>query len=309
MESGAIHSSGIAAMSVDRYVVTLSIRLDGTAARTTHRARRARVTGRTAPSDPVSAGGAAVASALRAVSCRACVRHRPAAQAAASGTEGPVDPGPEAALLVEPEQALDDRRVGQEGEETSDVAGRVEDVGIAGGPVLRGGEPGLEDRAGGGHREEGEPDRDGEEREEPRHGTRVTGRDPARRQRDREGHDRQEQHREVKDRLPPRAQPARGDVRVGIPHEQDRLVEHHGRVPHGGRAAEERQRHPREHGLDEEQEPGADEDRRAEQDQHARSRRGLSGALTHEPGCARVHTERHRAPRATVGRESTRWAS
>ena len=89
MESGAIQSSGIAAMSVDRYVVTLSIRLDGTAARTTHRARRARVTGRPASSDPVSAGGAAVASALRAVPWRACVRHRPAAQAVASRTKAP----------------------------------------------------------------------------------------------------------------------------------------------------------------------------------------------------------------------------
>ena len=33
MASGTIQSSGIAAMSVERYVVTLSIRLDGTAAR------------------------------------------------------------------------------------------------------------------------------------------------------------------------------------------------------------------------------------------------------------------------------------
>src|SRR5690242_5948864 len=39
-ESGMTHNSGTVAMSVERYVVTASIRLDGAKASATHRARR-----------------------------------------------------------------------------------------------------------------------------------------------------------------------------------------------------------------------------------------------------------------------------
>ena len=223
--------------------------------------------------------------------------------------EAAVPPGPEAALRLQVEEPLDDQRVREEREQAPDVAGRVEDVGIAGGPVLGGGEPGLENGAGGGDREEGEPDGDGEKREEPRHGARVAGRDPARRQRDRQGRERQEQDRDVEPRLAPEPEPARGDVRVRVTDEQDRLIEHHRRVPHRRRAPQERQRHPREHGLDQEQEARADEDRRPEEDQHARPDARRARGAPGGPAANGCILGTHRAPRATFGRESTRWAS
>ena len=39
--------------------------------------------------------------------------------------------------------------------------------------------------------------------------------------------------------LPPRAEPAHADVGIGVAGQQDGLVEHHRRVPHARRAAEE----------------------------------------------------------------------
>ena len=51
---------------------------------------------------------------------------------------------------------------------------------------------------------------------------------------------------------------------IGIAGEQQRLVDQHRAVPHRRRAAEPRQRHPRDHRLDQEQQERADEDRRDE---------------------------------------------
>ena len=54
-------------------------------------------------------------------------------------------------------------------------------------------------------------------------------------------------------------------VGIGVAAEQQRLIDQHRAVPDGGRAAETRQRHARDHRLDEEQQERADQDRQHEQ--------------------------------------------
>ena len=224
--------------------------------------------------------------------------------------QAPVAPCPEVTLRVQAEQALDDDRVGEEREHAAEVARRVEDVRVSRSRVARRGEPGLEDGARRGDGEEGEPDGHREQGEEPGDRARLAGRRPARRQRDRQDQERQEQDQQVEARLAARPEPAHRRVGVGVSHEQDRLVEHHRRVPHGRRPAEQRQRHPREHGLDQEQEARTDEDRDAEEDQHrAGSWRSTLAAPAHRVKAWRVHTV-GRARSGAIPREEERgWAS
>ena len=185
--------------------------------------------------------------------------------AAGQHQERAVSPRPQSALRIQTEVALDEHRIGEEGQHASEVAGGVQDVRVACGPVTRRGKPRLQDRTGRADGEEGESHGHREQRQKPGNGAGVAGRDPARGQGDRQDHERQGEDEKVERRLPARPEPARGDVRIGIPAQQDRLVEHHRRVPDAGRSAEEGQRHPREHRLDEEQKARTDEDRDAEQ--------------------------------------------
>ena len=69
-------------------------------------------------------------------------------------------------------------------------------------------------------------------------------------------------------RLAPHGEPRRGGVGIGVAGEQDRLVEDERGVPDGGGPAQERQHHPGEHRLDQEQESGADEDGGGVEAQH-----------------------------------------
>ena len=61
-------------------------------------------------------------------------------------------------------------------------------------------------------------------------------------------------------RLPRQAKPPK-PVGIAIAPEQQRLIDQHRAVPDVGSAAQLRQRHPRDHRLDEEQQETADQDR------------------------------------------------
>ena len=75
---------------------------------------------------------------------------------------------------------------------------------------------------------------------------------------------RDDAYREMDRRLPHDRQP-RQRMGIGIAAEQQRLVHQHRAVPDIGRAAEPRQRHARDHRLDEEQQKAAHENRHREQ--------------------------------------------
>ena len=80
--SGAIQKSGTGAMSVEKYVVTASIRLDGMNATVIHAARRAQVIGAAATSLP--------SSVIELGARRTCTRRRqPAATARPAMTTNP----------------------------------------------------------------------------------------------------------------------------------------------------------------------------------------------------------------------------
>src|SRR5207249_11869212 len=92
-----------------------------------------------------------------------------------------VAPGPEPALLREAEPGLEQDRIAEQPEHAPQVAGRVEEVGIARRGVPRGGEPLLEERARRRDHEEGEPAGDRAQREQPPAPARRPPPPPARR--------------------------------------------------------------------------------------------------------------------------------
>ena len=59
---------------------------------------------------------------------------------------------------------------------------------------------------------------------------------------------------------------------VNVSAQERRLVEDERGVPDARRAPQQRQRHPREHGLDEEEQEGAQEDRQAVEKEHTKTR-------------------------------------
>ena len=72
-----------------------------------------------------------------------------------------------ARLIAQPHERLDRDRIGDEREEASGVAGGVEKIGVARGGVTGAREPGLQQRAVGGEREERQPDRGREQPDQP----------------------------------------------------------------------------------------------------------------------------------------------
>src|SRR5207247_4315162 len=84
-------------------------------------------------------------------------------------------------------------------------------------------------------------------------------------QRDRQERERREDEEELRDGLAAQAEDADRDVREGVAGEQHGLEEDERDEPHRRCAAEERQQHLSDHRLEQEDEPGADEDRRAEE--------------------------------------------
>src|SRR5207247_4302982 len=175
------------------------------------------------------------------------------------------------ALLGQAETRLEQDRIAEQPAYAPEVARRVEEVGVARRGVARAREPALAKRARRRDREEGESDGGREQREQPRDRVRRRGRRPARRDADRQDEERKEDEAHVERGLAACAEPGRGRVRVEISREERGLVEDEARVPHRGRAAEERQDHPGEHRLDQEEERGGQKDGGGVDDQeHAR---------------------------------------
>ncbi len=171
--------------------------------------------------------------------------------------------GPAPSLLAEAGQRLHRERIGEQRKKAADVACRIEEVWIRRRRVVGAGEPGLQQRAVGGKREERQPDRHGEQPEQPDRGGRVGGRAaPPSGDRQRQKQSRRAHHHEMHDHRAAARQIAGQRVRVGVAGEQHGLEKHHRDRPHRGRAAEPRQHHLGEHRLHGEQQRRRQEDRR-----------------------------------------------
>ena len=263
------------------YVVTPSIRLDGTNAVATHRARVLQAREGTL--------ARAEAGCARTPPRRATIR-----QPRAEQHEKHVADRPESCLLIERQDRLDDQRVREQPDQAARVSGGVQEVRIASGVVPARHQPALEQRARRRHDEEGRPNCEHEHAEQPQRRRRVRGR---RRESaaDRQCGDRQYEHEGVNDRLARGTEQTRRRMRVAVTGEQNRLEEEHRGRPDGLGAAEERQDHPSNHRLHEEDErrPGEDggreEPERGPMGQARMARRGgdLGGGQVHKGNIGR----------------------
>ena len=258
------------------YVVMPSIRLDGTSAIPTHRARVLQ---------------ARDGTITRAGADRAKRAAAPCDDQAAETEqrEEHVADRPESSLLIERQQWLDQERVREQREQAACVSGGVQEVRIASGGVPARGQPVLEQGARRRHDEEGRTDCDGEHAEQPQRGRRVRGRrrEPAA---NRQCGYRQYEHDGVNDRLPRGTEQTRRCVRIAVTGKQNRLEEKHRGSPDSLRATEERQDHPSNHRLHEKDERRAGKDRGREDPERGpvgkagRQRRGddLGGGQVHK---------------------------
>jgi hypothetical protein len=141
--------------------------------------------------------------------------------------------------------------------------------------------PGLEERGGRGEEEVRESDGGGEEREDAKRGLGDRGSLPLRIGEDRQRRRAEGEDRDVDDGLPSRGQLAIEKVRVEVAEEQHDLEEQHARAPDGRSAAEPRQDHLGNDGLDLEQEERGKEDRCCVE-QHGKTRITLLATDGHE---------------------------
>ena len=187
---------------------------------------------------------------------------------------------PEQALLLQGEQRLDQQRIGEKAGEAAQVGRGVERIGIASGALER--VPALHQRRLRRDDEEERPDRRGEKPGRPQ------GRHPVRGQGRRADPDRQPKGGECEQSqmhpgLPPRTKPGE-EVGVGIAGEEQALIDQHRAVPHRGRSAEPRQRHPGDHRLGQEKQErsgkNGDEEKRPGES-FARPGTDLGLALSH----------------------------
>ena len=199
-------SSGTAATSVEICAVTATRRPDGTAASADPaRDRRASVGGAaSAPSTVAAAGGA---------SGRV---HSSAPQAAISSDQHDEADRPQPGLIAEPDQRLDQHRIGEQREEAADIAGGIEEIRILRRRVVGAREPGLQQRAVGGEREERQPDRHREQAEQPERLARARRPAPAVGDRERQDEAGGDHHREMDDDRLAAGRIARQQVGIGI---------------------------------------------------------------------------------------------
>ena len=176
--------------------------------------------------------------------------------------------GPDQVLRAQREHRLQQHRIGQQRQETADIRGGIEEVGIGAVGMAGANEPGLQQRIVGRQRKERQPDRDREQAEQPERVARgrrlappACDRQRQRQQRDHQQHqmDRHRQHAAFE---------LHQIMRIGVAAEQQRLEEHHRHRPHRRRAAEPRQHHLGEQRLHREQQQRADEDGRGVDHQH-----------------------------------------
>ncbi len=117
------------------------------------------------------------------------------------------------------------------------------------------------------HHEERPSDGDGEKGENPQRGRGVHVLGPCG-EGEREGDDGEDEDDEVDSRLAAKSECPDGEVGVCVSGEESRLEKHHRSVPHGGRAAENREDHLRHHRLDEEDEARPEANSRPENKKH-----------------------------------------
>jgi hypothetical protein len=168
---------------------------------------------------------------------------------------------PHHALPVQSKPGLDEQRIGQQPGKAAEVRRGIERIRIV--AVPRQAEPALQQRCLRRDREEQRPDRQTEQPRHPDRGLRGRAR-LERGEPDRQPQPRDEQDAEMRHRLRAWVHPTE-PVRIAVPGEQQRLIDEHRRIPHRRRAAKPRQRHPRDHRLDEEEQERARQDRQHEQ--------------------------------------------
>ena len=202
--------------------------------------------------------------------------------------------GPCAAQRLQPEHGLQNERIAQQRQQTAEIARSVEKIRVPPVGVPGAAEPGLKQRRVGGNGEKRRADGDRKKAHLPQ--IRIARRRllPARRNSDRQRHQRDGKHRQMHDAARARRQEADQHVRVEVSRQQRRLEEAHGDRPHRRRAAEHGQHHLGEHRLHGEQQQRRHERRRRIEPQ----RRRRSG----RHGRCRVH--RWHGWRCTAGRLS-----
>jgi hypothetical protein len=127
---------------------------------------------------------------------------------------------------------LDEGRIPQQGEHAAEIARGVEEVRIARRRVTGVREPRLQERGGRADHEEGQAHGEREQEQHVQHRADLAAVHQGRV--DAEGQDgqRQREHREVQQRLPPGAEPGRAGVGIGIAGQQRGLEEDHAGAPH-----------------------------------------------------------------------------
>ena len=185
---------------------------------------------------------------------------------------------PDAALEAECRKRFGNERIGKQRQQASDIARRVEEIGIFGLSKTGAGEPRLQQRPVGGQREEGKADGSDEQTEQEQLLAVGRRQAPAFRNGDRQENRSPQHDREVDQQGERAAYKAGKNVGIGVAQQQDALEEHHGHGPHRRRAAEPRQHHFREHGLHGEQKRRAEENSRGiDRNQQGRRTVGFDG--------------------------------
>ena len=167
--------------------------------------------------------------------------------------------GPQQTLLVQRQALLDQQRIGQEGEHAAEIARSVQEVRVGRRRMAAACEPSLRQRRGRGDSEKGQTQGPRHQPDQPRDRRAADRRMPIGADRHGQAEASNGKQGEVARDLPAWPERAAEAMGIGVAGEQRALEEHHGGVPHGGRAAEQRQRHTREHRLDREHEECAEQ--------------------------------------------------
>ena len=204
---------------------------------------------------------------------------------------------------------LEQERISDEREHRCEIRQREQAIGARARTGAR--EPRLDQRARRRQQEVGQADRDGEQAQDQPRRVLVAGRLPAAAGNDGQRDQRDDEERDVQPHLRARSEPVHGEIRIRIAGEERRLEEDEARGPDGRRAAEPRENLLRHHGLDEEQQEGADEDRGGveEHGKGPRRRGPADGESAHSTGSprggndARTVTPVNGAPGALINRQ------
>ncbi len=217
---------------------------------------------------------------------------RPQGRAGEQQAENRIGEAPDLRLGFQAERGFDQRGIGGERQHAAEVTGHVKAIGIA--PALSGpGEPCLQQRRGGRQRRERRTHGQAEHAEQPQRRRPGRGRAEGLRHPQRQGQGGQRQHAEMDRRLPAdRADPLQ-QMRIGVAHEQCRLEEGQGGVPHRGRPPEQGQQQLADQWLDQEDQARTGKHRRGEQPvgQGEALRRFPSGARGHAHYCSSPQAE------------------